>query len=162
MMTSNKPYIIRAFYEWILDNNVTPYIAVDATLPYVEVPEQHISEGKIILNLLPSAIHNLNLSNEWISFSTRFNGASVDINIPIGSVIAIYSRENGHGIEFQPEALTEDPFVTENDIKSRKKEASPFAIVSNESISSDEIKSAKKPTIKNKSSQKKPSLTVVE
>lgn len=161
MMTSNKPYIIRAFYEWILDNNVTPYIAVDATLPYVEVPEQYISEGKIILNLLPSAIHNLSLGNEWISFSTRFNGVSVDINAPIGSVIAIYARENGHGIEFPPEALTEDPFVKEEDVKSTKKEASPFSVVSNEDKTDPKKSSAKKSTSK-KASTKKPSLTIVE
>lgn len=151
MMTSNKPYIIRAFYEWILDNNVTPYIAIDATLPYVEVPEEYVSEGKIILNLLPSAIHNLSLSNEWISFSTRFNGASVDINAPIGSIIAIYARENGHGIEFPAEALTEDPFIKEEDVKSTKKATSPFSVVSN-----DNTKVSKKTTAK------KPSLTVVE
>lgn len=160
MMTSNKPYIIRAFYEWILDNNVTPYIAIDATLPYVEVPEQYISEGKIILNLLPSAIHNLSLGNEWISFSTRFNGVSVDINAPIGSVIAIYARENGHGIEFPAEALTEDPFVKE-DVKNTKKEASPFSVVSNEDKAEPKKSSAKKSTSK-KTSTKKPSLTIVE
>ncbi len=161
MMTSNKPYIIRAFYEWILDNNVTPYIAVDATLPYVEVPEQFISEGRIILNLLPSAVHNLSLGNEWVSFSTRFNGVSVDINIPIGAIIAIYSRENGHGIEFQPEALTEDPTVKESDVKSSKKNSSPFSVVSNESTEGEEKTPAKKTTTKKKST-KKPSLTVVE
>ncbi|MGL4674264.1 MAG: ClpXP protease specificity-enhancing factor, partial [Wohlfahrtiimonas sp.] len=163
MMTSNKPYIIRAFYEWILDNNVTPYIAVDATLPYVEVPEQYVSEGKIILNLLPSAIHNLSLGNEWISFSTRFNGVSVDINAPIGAVVAIYARENGHGIEFPPEPLTEDPFVQEDDIKTSKKETSPFSVVSNETKSSkkiDEKKSEPKKTTTKKTSTKKPSLTI--
>lgn len=160
MMTSNKPYIIRAFYEWILDNNVTPYIAIDATLPYVEVPEEYVSEGKIILNLLPSAIHNLSLSNEWVSFSTRFNGVSVDINAPIGSVIAIYARENGHGIEFPPEALTEDPCIKEEDVKSTKKEASPFSVVSNDNKDEPKKSSAKKSTTKK--TTKKPSLTIVE
>ena len=152
MMTSNKPYIIRAFYEWILDNNTTPYLAVDASLPYVEVPQEYTSEGKIILNLLPSAIHNLNLGNEWVSFSTRFNGVSVDINLPIGSIIAIYARENGHGIEFPSEALTEPPFIEEPDVKTTKKNASPFSVVDNES----------KPSTRKKSSTKKPKLTVVE
>lgn len=162
MMTSNKPYIIRAFYEWILDNNVTPYIAVDATLPYVEVPEQFISEGRIILNLLPSAVHNLSLGNEWVSFSTRFNGVSVDINIPIGAIIAIYSRENGHGIEFQPEPLAEDPSVKEADIKSSKKNSSPFSVVSNEPIDDDKDSTPVKKSTKKKKSTNKPSLTIVE
>lgn len=160
MMTSNKPYIIRALYEWILDNNATPYIAIDATLPYVEVPEEYVSEGKIILNLLPSAIHNLSLSNEWVSFSTRFNGVSVDINAPIGSVIAIYARENGHGIEFPPEALMEDPFIKEEDVKSTKKEDSPFSVVSNDNKDEPKKSSAKKSTTKK--TTKKPSLTIVE
>lgn len=109
-MTSNKPYFIRALYEWILDNNCTPYIVVDATLPFVEVPEQFITEGKIILNILPSATHDLYLGDEWITFSARFSGVSQEINIPLGSVAAIYAQENGEGMGFQTEALPEDYF----------------------------------------------------
>lgn len=109
-MTSNKPYFIRALYEWILDNNCTPYIVVDATLPFVEVPEQFISEGKIILNILPSATHNLYLGDDWITFSARFSGVSQEINIPMGAVAAIYAQENGEGMGFQTEALPEDYF----------------------------------------------------
>ncbi|UNM96671.1 ClpXP protease specificity-enhancing factor [Ignatzschineria rhizosphaerae] len=109
-MTSNKPYFMRALYEWILDNNCTPYIVVDATLPFVEVPEQFITEGKIILNILPSATHNLYLGDEWITFSARFSGVSEEINIPIGAVVAIYAQENGEGMGFETEALPEDYF----------------------------------------------------
>ncbi len=109
-MTSNKPYFIRALYEWILDNNCTPYIVVDATLPFVEVPEQFISEGKIILNILPSATHNLYLGDDWITFSARFSGVSQEINVPIGAVAAIYAQENGEGMGFHTEALPEDYF----------------------------------------------------
>lgn len=159
MMTSNKPYIIRAFYEWILDNNLTPHIAVDATLPYVEVPEEYVMEGKIILNLQPSAIHNVVLGNEWISFSTRFNGASVDINLPIGAIIAIYARENGQGIEFMAEALTDDPFM-DDDITPTVKEPSPFAVVADNSKTKE--KSTKTSTTKKKTTTKKPTLTIVE
>lgn len=115
-MTSNKPYFIRALYDWILDNNCTPYIVVDATLPFVEVPEQFISEGKIILNILPSATHNLILDDEWISFSARFGGVSENINIPIGAVAAIFAHENGEGMGFDTEALPDDYF-TETFIK---------------------------------------------
>lgn len=160
MMTSNKPYIIRAFYDWIVDNNVTPYIMVDATLPYVEVPEQYISEGKIILNLLPSAIHNLILGNEWVSFSTRFNGVSVDISLPIGSIIAIYARENGHGMEFKAEPLTAKPFVEDSDIKISIKETPAFSVVSTTPKEKDT--KPKKKTPAKKTATKKPTLTVVD
>lgn len=109
-MTSNKPYFIRALYDWILDNTCTPYIVVDATLPFVEVPEQFISEGKIALNILPSATHNLIIDDEWISFSARFSGVSETINIPIGAVSAIFAHENGEGMGFDTEALPDDYF----------------------------------------------------
>ncbi len=107
-MTSNKPYIIRAFYEWFLDNNVTPYIVVDATLPFVEVPEQYVIDSKITLNIQPTAVDNLVLGNDWITFSARFSGVPFDVTLPIGAVIAIFSQENGHGLQFPPEPLTED------------------------------------------------------
>lgn len=110
-MTSNKPYFLRALYEWILDNNCTPYIVVDATLPFVEVPEQFVSEGRIILNILPSAIHNLIIDDEWISFSARFSGVSEVINIPMGAVAAIFAHENSEGMGFDTEALPEDYFA---------------------------------------------------
>ncbi|MHC5225923.1 ClpXP protease specificity-enhancing factor [Ignatzschineria sp. LJL83] len=109
-MTSNKPYFIRALYEWILDNNCTPYIVVDATLPFVEVPEQFISEGKIILNILPSATQHLDLGDDWVTFSARFSGIAQEINIPIGAIIAIYAQENGEGMGFETEALPLDYF----------------------------------------------------
>ncbi|OYQ75339.1 ClpXP protease specificity-enhancing factor [Wohlfahrtiimonas sp. G9077] len=155
MMTSNKPYIIRAFYDWIVDNDVTPYIAVDATLPYVEVPEDYVTEGKIILNIEPSATPNLVLGNEWISFSARFGGVPMDINVPIGAIIAIYARENGHGIEFPPEPLLDDPFPADAE------KSSPFAVIAND----DNDKPAKKSPAKKetrKKATKKPSLTIVE
>lgn len=110
-MTSNKPYFIRALYEWILDNHCTPYIIVDATRPFVEVPEQFISEGKIILNILPSATHNLHIGDDWVTFSARFAGVSQDINVPMGAIAAIYAQENGEGMGFETEALPEDYFT---------------------------------------------------
>ncbi len=115
-MTSNKPYFIRALYEWILDNDCTPYIVVDATLPFVDVPRQFVHDGKIILNILPSATHNLNLGDDWITFSARFSGIPQNINIPIGAVAAIYAQENGEGMGFHTEALDEEnpDFIEEN------------------------------------------------
>ena len=80
-MTSSQPYLIRAIYEWIVDNGLTPYIMVNTNRKDVEVPRQHIQDGKIILNLAPHAIRHLNMDNDWISFSARFSGKSFNIGI---------------------------------------------------------------------------------
>ncbi len=99
-MISNRPYLIRAIYEWLIDDGQTPHLLVDAEREGVEVPQQHIQDGKIILNIVPSAVTNLELGNEWISFSARFGGKNCDILLPPSAVLAIYSRENGQGLAF--------------------------------------------------------------
>ena len=108
-MTSNKPYLIRALNEWILDNHMTPFLLVDASVEAVEVPEQHVENGKIILNVAPNAVQGITFEDEWIYFSARFSGQSVTINIPISAVLAIYAKENGQGMMFAgEESLPED------------------------------------------------------
>ena len=107
-MTSTRPYLIRALYEWIEDNNLTPHILVDAEQPGVTVPKQHVREGKIILNIDPAAVHNLRMGNDWIEFSARFSGASRSVQIPVAAVLAIYARENGHGMAFGEERGSDD------------------------------------------------------
>ncbi len=103
-MTSSKPYLIRALYEWIVDNQLTPYLAVDAHSPSVMVPQQHVNkDGQIILNLAPRAVEMLHMSNEVITFSARFGGVSTDLYIPCYAVIGIYARENGKGMMFEKE-----------------------------------------------------------
>ena len=102
-MTSNRPYLFRALNEWILDNQLTPFLLVDASVKGVEVPEQHIKDGKIILNITPSAIQEIAFENEWIYFSARFGGQPFMINIPISAVLAIYAKENGRGMMFAEE-----------------------------------------------------------
>lgn len=109
-MSSNKPYLLRALFDWIIDNSCTPYIIVDATLPFVEVPKDYIEEGQITLNILPSATDNLIIANDWVSFSARFSGIKYDITIPIGAIIAIYAAENAQGMAFTTEALPENEF----------------------------------------------------
>jgi stringent starvation protein B len=94
-MTSNKPYLIRAFYDWIVDNDLTPYIVVDAFYPEVCVPQQHVHNGQIILNISPSACRGLFLEIDRIVFTARF--------IPPLAVFEIYAKENGRGISFPPE-----------------------------------------------------------
>jgi stringent starvation protein B len=102
-MKPHRPYLLRALYEWILDNDMTPHLLVDATASGNKVPEQYGEDGKIILNLHLNAVKDLELGNERISFHTRFGGNSHYINIETGSVLAIYAKENGMGIIFPEE-----------------------------------------------------------
>ncbi|MFT5351870.1 MAG: stringent starvation protein B [Gammaproteobacteria bacterium] len=99
-MTSNKPYLLRALNEWILDNGQTPHIIVDVNAEGMAVPEQAISDGKLVLNVAPQATRHLEMSNEAITFQARFSGKSYDIYLPIDAVMAIYARENGQGMMF--------------------------------------------------------------
>ncbi|MFO6423282.1 ClpXP protease specificity-enhancing factor [Motilimonas sp. KMU-193] len=102
-MTPNRPYLLRAFYDWILDNECTPHLVVDALLPHVVVPEQFVKDGKIVLNIAPSAVTAFDMDNEAVSFNARFSGSPFQVYIPIYAVEAIYARENGAGTMFPAE-----------------------------------------------------------
>ena len=103
-MTSNKPYLIKAIYEWIVDNELSPYISVDAHQPGVEVPQSYATrDGEIVLNLSPRAIADLVMNKDKVSFSTRFGGIPASICLPIQSIVGIYAQENGQGMIFQVE-----------------------------------------------------------
>jgi len=108
-MTSSRPYLIRALYEWIVDNGVTPYILVDGLIDGVDVPEQHIQDNKIVLNIAPMAVEGLTLGDDAISFSARFSGKSTNLLVPIEAVLAIYARENGQGMMFNEEPGSGNP-----------------------------------------------------
>jgi stringent starvation protein B len=108
MMTSNRSYLLRAFYDWILDNHLTPYILIDTELPHVEVPKQSIKDGKITLNISADAILNLKIDTQAIQFEASFNGQSMLIYAPIQAVLAIYARENGQGMVFTEEEPNEE------------------------------------------------------
>lgn len=97
-MTSHRPYLLRALYEWIADNGMTPHLLVDATRPGVHVPQQAVKEGRIVLNVAQRAVSALEMSNEMISFSARFGGVSQSVSVPVGAVLAIYARETGQGM----------------------------------------------------------------
>jgi len=99
-MTSTRPYFVRALYEWILDNQCTPYLLVNANYPAVQVPNEHVKDGRIILNLSPSAIRGLVMDNERVEFSARFGGVPRSLYLPIGAVLAVYAKENGRGMFF--------------------------------------------------------------
>jgi len=107
--TSNKPYLLRAIYEWVLDNEATPHILIAALNPQVDVPQQFVEDGKIILNVSPSAANNLLIDNDGVSFSARFGGKPYTIYSPIGSVLALYASETGEGMSFEEEEYDGSP-----------------------------------------------------
>jgi stringent starvation protein B len=102
-MTSLKPYLIRSIYEWITDNDLTPYLLVDAENSDAILPQQFIEDGKIVLNIRPEAVQGLTLGNEEIQFNARFSGKPMHIVTPIVAVMAIYAKENGKGMIFDQE-----------------------------------------------------------
>ncbi|NQZ54685.1 MAG: ClpXP protease specificity-enhancing factor [Piscirickettsiaceae bacterium] len=118
-MTPQKPYLIRAIYEWLLDNQLTPYLLANTTVDDIKVPTEYINDGKIILNIDPSAVHNFHADNEWISFSARFSGKSMELFIPIVAVLAIYGKENNEGMFFTDEETSPPP--PENTVQIKKK-----------------------------------------
>jgi stringent starvation protein B len=99
-MTSSRPYLIRALYEWIVDNGLSPYVLVNAEAEGVQVPQQYVQEGKIVLNLSPTAVAGLDLGNEFVEFHARFSGADMLLIVPVKAVLAIYAKENGQGMAF--------------------------------------------------------------
>lgn len=102
-MTSNRPYLLRALYDWICDNHLTPYLLVDATGDDLNIPHEFVEDGKIVLNISPSAVRDLDLSNDYINFKARFSGKSMNVYFPNESVQAIYAKENGRGMIFPEE-----------------------------------------------------------
>ena len=102
-MTPNQPYLLRAFYEWIVDNQLTPYIVVDATMPRADVPQDFVKDGQIVLNISPAACMHFHMDLEAISFQARFGGQPRQIYMPCQAILAIYARENGAGTVFAVE-----------------------------------------------------------
>lgn len=120
-LSPSRPYLARAIYDWICDNNLTPYILVDATQQNTMVPKQFIQDGQIVLNTAPHAIHNFFMDKEAISFSARFSGVSSDIYVPFKSLLGIYARENGQGLFFDASEY-EDINISEIELESNNNE----------------------------------------
>ena len=117
-MTSSKPYLFRAIHEWILDNDLTPYVLVSVGFPGVEVPEEYIEDGKIILNISPEAISHLEVDNHWCCFVAKFSGVSKTIRLPMIAIQAIYCQENSQGMFFDDNAedgLEDDDVYNDSD-----------------------------------------------
>lgn len=103
MLLPRRPYLIRALYEWLVDSGEVPHLLVDATRPGCELPEGYVQDGRIVLNVGPTAVQALELGNELIRFSARFGGAPREVQFPPEAVIAVYGRESGQGMMFGPE-----------------------------------------------------------
>lgn len=114
-LSPRRPYLLRAFYEWLLDNQLTPHVVVDITLPDVQVPLEYARDGQIVLNIAPRAVGNLELTNDAVRFSARFGGVPRQVYVPMAAVLAIYARENGAGTMFEPEAGYEEDAEGHND-----------------------------------------------
>lgn len=114
-MTSNRPYLLRALYQWITDNSMTPHILVDAGVAGVDVPEHAIQKGKVILNIDQAAVRELDLGNEWLTFNARFSGRQHNVSVPVDSVLAIYSKENGQGMMFAQDDQSPPPDGSDGD-----------------------------------------------
>ena len=101
--STQRPYLLRAMHEWMVDNGMTPHIVVDAGAPDLKIPHEHVKDGKLVLNVSYAATRALQISNRAIEFEARFGGAPRWIEIPVGAVLGIYARETGQGMIFSSE-----------------------------------------------------------
>jgi stringent starvation protein B len=107
--SKQRPYLLRAMHEWMVDNSLTAHIVVDAAAEGIRVPEGHVKDGRIVLNVSYAATRNLALGNEHVSFEARFGGVPCDVIVPVDAVLGIYARETGQGMVFAEEGGPESP-----------------------------------------------------
>lgn len=112
-----KPYLLRAMHEWMTDNRLTPHIVVDATFQGINVPQQHVADGKIILNIGYAATRDLVLGAESLTFKTRFSGVGYDVDVPVAAVLGIYAQETGQGMIFTEEEAPAAAADTDKPVK---------------------------------------------
>ncbi|MGV6806685.1 MAG: ClpXP protease specificity-enhancing factor [bacterium] len=145
-MTPNRPYMVRAFYDWIVDNGCTPYIVVNALETGVQVPQDYVVDGQIVLNLSPSSVVGMSMDLERVGFNARFGGIPMSVEIPMSAILGIYAKENGQGMVFQ----------SESDPQPDPTPKGPRPVVQNKKGDGDKGGSSAK------SGTKKPSLHVVK
>jgi len=121
-LSSQKPYFIRAVFDWLMDNNLTPHLSVDASYPDTQIPDEYVNDGKIVMNIAADAVRNFHVDNDWISFSARFGGKPMEIFIPIAAVMGIYAQENNEGLFFTADTAPapEPPTPTSDTKKAHK------------------------------------------
>ena len=112
-MNSSRPYLVRALYEWIVDNDCTPHMLVNSDYPKVQVPAGFSSDGQIVLNVSPTAVRQLHMDNEAISFEGRFGGVPHTLYVPIPAILGVYARENGQGMVFD----LEEPLEADDEVE---------------------------------------------
>ena len=105
MRHAKRPYLVRALYEWVLANDEVPYVLVDATVPGVQVPEEHVKDGQIVLNIGPDAVRDLQMTDEWVMCGSRFGGRPFELALPIASIKALYCKGSGDGLVFPEEPV---------------------------------------------------------
>ena len=108
-MTSQRPYLLRALYEWIADNGMTPHVLVDARMPGVRVPAHAVKDGQVVLNIAERAVARLEMDNDALRFSARFGGVSQSVVVPMAAVIAVYARETGQGMALPADLQAGEP-----------------------------------------------------
>lgn len=132
-MTPRRPYMVRAVYEWILDNQLTPFLVVDAEIPGCQLPWEFVQDGQIVLNVTPTAVANLLISNDQLSFNARFSGKPHQVVVPMAAVLALYARENGAGSLFEHEPgydnRAENTPVESSSVSAPKPSASHLKVV---------------------------------
>jgi stringent starvation protein B len=108
-LTATRPYLVRAMHEWMSDNNLTPFLLVDAFVEGVEVPQAYVKNGRIVLNIASSAVRDLQLHLEFVAFTAKFSGIVYEIYVPIQAILAVYAQENNRGIFFEQDGDIQPP-----------------------------------------------------
>jgi len=142
-MTSNKPYLVGAFYDWISDNDLTPYIVVDVSVYGVLVPMSYVNDGQIVLNIAGAAVGSIAMGETAIEFSARFGGKLEHMTVPYGAIGAIYAKENGAGTTFKIEHPSDEELSVEDNLKPESKAKPSLSSVSSGDKSTESKKPAK-------------------
>jgi stringent starvation protein B len=153
-ITPNRPYLLRAYYEWLMDNHLTPHVVVDAFVNGTQVPQQFVKDGQIVLNIATGAVANLQMSNEAVEFNARFGGVPQNVFLPMASIVAIYARENGAGTVFD----MEDAYMIEDEHDELSSVPSSIKSVDDTSTLPAQVKS----TSTDDKTKRKSHLTVVK
>ena len=161
-MKSSRPYLARALYEWLLDNDLTPSLVVDATQAGVEVPRQFVQNGQIVLNVAPTAVRDLFMENQAIGFNARFGGQPMQVMVPIPALIAIYARENGVGMVFGHEPELAEEGDEEEQFDEAPDSPSKPELTVTEPVSGGNLEDASEASSTSSTSKKKPTLRVVK
>ena len=154
-MSSNKPYLVGAYYDWISDNDLTPYIVVDVNVYGVLVPMAYVNDGQIVLNIASSAVGTIALGADAIEFSARFGGKLEHISVPYGAIAAIYAKENGVGTSLPIEHPSDEENAVKEELDSNTKANKPKPSLSS-------VSSSVKAVDSKKSTKGKPSLKVIK